>query len=60
MPMSIWVPLVLLVMPMSIDGGSLMAVLFIVIAMAMASFVVIFVTRPIETAPDRLPDQTRQ
>jgi hypothetical protein len=44
--MSIWVPFVLLVMPTSIDIASLFVPSFIIVAMAMVSFVGIYVTRP--------------
>jgi hypothetical protein len=43
--MSIWVPLFLLVMPTSIDITSLFVLCFIIVAMAMVSFVGIYVTR---------------
>jgi hypothetical protein len=43
--MSIWVPLFLLVMPTSIDMTSLLVLSFIIVAMAMVSFVGIYVTR---------------
>jgi hypothetical protein len=55
--MSIWVPLFLLVMPTSIDVSSLFTLSFIIVAMAMISFVGLYVTRPSGLArqqPDRV------
>jgi hypothetical protein len=57
--MSIWVPLFLLVMPTSIDVSSLFMFSFIIVAMAMVSFVGIYVTRP-GAIPQHGPDRAEQ
>jgi hypothetical protein len=57
--MSIWVPLFLFVMPTSIDMTSLFVLSFIIVAMAMVSFVGIYVTRPSAVA-QRQPDRAEQ
>lgn len=57
--MSIWVALFLLVMPTSIDMTSLFVLSFIIVAMAMISFVGIYVTRPSAVA-QREPDPPLQ
>jgi hypothetical protein len=57
--MSIWVPLFLIVMPTSIDMSSLFALSFIIVAMAMISFVGLYVTRPGAVA-QREPDCAEQ
>jgi len=57
--MSIWVPLFLLVMPTSIDLTSLFVLSFIIVTMAMISFVGIYVTRPSAVA-QREPDCAEQ
>jgi hypothetical protein len=57
--MSIWVPLFLLVMPTSIDVTSLFVLSFMIVAMAMISFVGIYVTRP-GTAAQQEPDRAEQ
>ncbi|HEY1980899.1 MAG TPA: hypothetical protein VGH13_12515 [Xanthobacteraceae bacterium] len=57
--MSIWVPLFLLVMPTSIDVTSLFVLSFMIVAMAMISFVGIYATRP-GTAAQQEPDRAEQ
>lgn len=58
--MSFWVPLVLLVMPMNIDGDWLMVALFVVVVLAMISSVAILAVRPVEPSPDLPPDHRPQ